>query len=191
MESLGAVIAHNSAAPLTFDDKKSAVEVLSALKLKSCITGACLFDNEGKLFARFGEIDGGPGMASPTVAGQVRFADGCASLSLPVELDSSRLGTLRLRARFQDKYRELLSLYGAVLVAVVIGSLLLIVLLSSYLQRPISGPIVALAQTAGLVAQGKDYSVRAQGRLTYGSDGLGSLLPNSRQDVVWYPRLED
>src|SRR5207247_10518565 len=49
LQSLGLIIAHNSAAPLTFQDKKSAVEVLTALKVKPHITSASVFDLDAPL----------------------------------------------------------------------------------------------------------------------------------------------
>ena len=172
LESLGAIIARNSAAPLAFGDKKSAVEVLAALKLKPQITSARVFDSEGKPFARFGE--------DPTVAEigrgasqtEVTFDHGYAVLSLPIQLDDARPGRLELHARFADQYRRLLSLYGAVMAVVFAGSLGVILLMSSALQRIITGPIVALAGVARNISEQEDYSARAH---EAGRDEVGLL----------------
>src|ERR1051325_5901168 len=52
LESLGAVIAYNSSAPLTFQDTNSAVEVLAALRVKPQIISAAIFDTSPKQIGR-------------------------------------------------------------------------------------------------------------------------------------------
>ena len=172
LESLGAIIAHNSAAPLAFDDKKSALEVLAALKVKPHITSASVFDGDGKLFANWGPENPAPQAAQQRKAPGVTFDQGYAGISLPIRLEDARSGRLELRARFADEYRELLSLYAAVLVTVLIGSLVVIFLLSSALQRLITGPIIALADVARNISEKEDYSARAR---EGGRDEVGLL----------------
>lgn len=161
LESLGAIIAHNSAAPLAFDDRESAVEVLDALKANSYITSACVFDGEGKLFARIGGEHAGTEGMPEAVGSGVTFDRGYANLSLPIPLVDGRSGRLDLRANFKDPYRDLLSLYALVLAVVVVGAVAIIVFLSSAFQRIITGPVEALAQVARNVSENEDYSVRA------------------------------
>ena len=176
LQSLGAVIAHNSIAPLTFQDKKAALEVLAALKVKPHITYACIVDSNGDLFAQFGE-NGEPVDVS-SVSREVVFAGGYADLSVPIDDDAIRLGVLYVRGRFADQYRELLSLYGGVLAAVVVGSLLIIILMSSLMQRVIAGPITDLAGVARAIAERDDYTVRAPAK---GKDEVGLLTQTFNQ----------
>lgn len=172
LESIGAIVAHNSAAPLTFHDSKSAVEVLSALAVKPHITAAWVLDSDNHVFAQFGrEAKQKPTLPSPP-GNRVAFDEGYASLSLPIELDHARLGQLFLRAQFRDKYRELVSLYSLLMAAVIGGSLLIIVIVSAPLQRLIASPITALAQVSGKIAETEDYSVRAAQK---GFDEVGML----------------
>jgi uncharacterized membrane protein affecting hemolysin expression len=51
IQTLGVIVAQNSVTPLTLHDRKAAEEVLSALQINPQITGAALFDSEGKLLA--------------------------------------------------------------------------------------------------------------------------------------------
>src|SRR5437879_1915127 len=62
LQSLGSVVAQNSAAPLAFEDTKSAIEVLALLGVNPEITSASIFDHEGKPFARVG-TESDPGEA--------------------------------------------------------------------------------------------------------------------------------
>jgi PAS domain S-box-containing protein len=178
LESLGTVVAQNSAAPLAFDDRKSAVEVLSALKVRPHITSAHVFDAHGKFFARFG-TDGQPGDAlRAQPAGKVTFQDGYAHVGLPIAMQDGAPGRLQLRAQFQKKYRELLSLYTAVLAAVLAGSLVVILIVSSAMQRIITGPIAALAEVARNVSEKEDYATRAP---EAGRDEVGLLTRTFNQ----------
>jgi signal transduction histidine kinase/ActR/RegA family two-component response regulator len=174
LESLGAIIAHNSAAPLAFNDQKSAVEVLNALRVNSHITSACVFDSEGTLFARIGEEPAGTeaGMGRGGARSGVTFDQGYASLSLPIPLVDGRSGRLDLRANFADPYRDLLSLYAVVLAVAVAGSLGVILVISSAFHRIITGPIEALAEVAQDISDKEDYSTRAR---ELGRDEVGLL----------------
>ena len=169
LESLGAILAHNSAAPLAFDDRESAVEVLQSIRAQSHITSASVFDGEGNLFARIGEGHAG---AEGTLGAGVTFDRGFASLSLPIPQVDGRAGRLDLRADYQGPYRDLLSLYALVLIVVVAGSLGVIVFLSSAFQRIIIGPVEALAKVAREVSEKEDYSARAP---ELGRDEVGLL----------------
>ena len=51
------IVAHNSTAAITFDDKLAAAEILDALRAKKHIVGAALALPDGKLLAHFGKLD--------------------------------------------------------------------------------------------------------------------------------------
>ena len=65
-----------------------------------------------------------------------------------------------------------LRLFGVIAGFVLIGSFLVALALSPRLQRPISRPILALADTARGIAERKDYTVRAT---SSGADETGVL----------------
>jgi PAS domain S-box-containing protein len=171
LESLGAVIAYNSSAPLTFQDTNSAVEVLAALRVKPQIISAAIFDTSPKLFARYGSERTPRAPAAAPQSG-VNFGSRYARLELPISDGGSRLGTLCLQADFQAEYRRLLGVYGKVLAGVLTGSLVLILTLSSLLQRVITQPITALGKVAQAIAEKQDYTVRAP---SGGKDEVGLL----------------
>ncbi len=172
LESLAAVIAHNSSATLAFDDKKSAAEVLSALKIKPHITAATIHDSSGKLFAIHGNVNAVLGGELPPAGDGVRFAKGFASLSVRINVADAKPGTLRILADYKTKHRELLGIYTTVLACVGGSALLLIVLISSRLQRSITDPIIRLADMAGVITKEEDYTVRA---VSMSNDEVGQL----------------
>ena len=166
----GGIIGANSTAALAFDNQNDAAETLSALAADHHIVSAALYDSAGKVFAFY---PAGPAPddfpAKPEADG---YHLGWSDLVTfqPVVQGGRRLGTLYLRSDMGALY-ERLRLYAALMAVVLAGSLLVAYVLSRLLQRQISQPILALAETAQAVAERKDYSVRAP-RLGRGELGL-------------------
>ncbi|HAV63730.1 MAG TPA: hypothetical protein DCY13_15355 [Verrucomicrobiales bacterium] len=178
LRSLGAVVAQNSAAPLAFDDSKSAEEVLSALRVRPHIISAAVIDADGKLLASFGTgLASGEALAALPV-GEVLFEGGDARLVLPILVQDAAPGRLQLRANYRDLYGELLSLYGLVLAAVLAGSLVVILLVSAAMQGIITRPIAGLVETARKISEREDYSTRA---IETGKDEVGLLTRTFNQ----------
>ena len=53
MTALGMLIADRSSAALVFDDHRLAEENLSALRVKSAVVAACIYNENGSLFAEY------------------------------------------------------------------------------------------------------------------------------------------
>jgi PAS domain S-box-containing protein len=159
LQTLGAIIAQNSAAPLSSDDRKSVEEVLAALTINPQITGAWVFNSDGKLVARFGADADARTAASASESEQVVFDRGHAHLSVPIRDYDANVGWLQLSARFDN--RALLSFYSLAVVTVLAALLVAILLLSSLMNRIITRPIMALAEVARNVSEKQDYHSRA------------------------------
>jgi PAS domain S-box-containing protein len=171
LSTLGEIIAANSTASLTFENEDDAAEILSALKAESHILAGGLYDKSGKLFSKYPASlpnDAFPG--SPQGDGY-RFEQSHLIGFQPVLLGGNRIGTLYLKSDVAAIY-ERFRLYGGIVVLVVVASLLLAYVLSKGLQKQISQPILALAQTAKAVSDRQDYSVRAT---KFGGDEVGLL----------------
>jgi len=171
--ALAVVVANNSVAPVTFNDEKTATEVVGALQAKPSVLAASLLVPSGSLFAHFGKAEGPDIRSQFPPAGQQRFVRGELLVTQPVYLKREIIGTLYLRADYQKTFRQLLGLYGWVILGVMSASVLLAVFLTSRLGRAITGPILALARTAQIIGEKKDYSLRAV--TTNGADEVGRL----------------
>src|SRR5271168_2658167 len=57
LSTLADTLGANTAASLAFDDQKTAGEMLGALQADHQILGACLYDNDGNLFAEYRRAD--------------------------------------------------------------------------------------------------------------------------------------
>ncbi len=163
------IIAANSAAALAFQDPADATRILGAFQTDPRVTGACLYDGNGKLFAEY-PANALPGFF-PAAPGASGYRGGHLDVFRPVVQGGRTLGTVYLQSDLSaltDRYRA----YAWLAAAIITVSLLLVYLLSSLLQKQISLPILALAETARSVAHRRDFSLRAQ---KFGDDELGLL----------------
>lgn len=161
LSTLGRVLASNSTASLAFNIPEDATEVLNALQAEPHIRAAGLYDQDGKLFATYPkDLPADQFPASPESEGY-DFRNGYLISFQPVVHQEKRLGTLYLKSDMDAMYARF-RLYGYIAAAVIAASSLLAYALSRRLQRQISQPVLALAQTARAVADRGDYSVRAR-----------------------------
>jgi len=174
----GRIIAANSTASLAFANDADAREILSALRTDQHIVAAVLYDKGGHVFAAY------PAGAAPDVVPTAprpdgyRFERGLLIGFQPVEESGSqRLGTLYLASDLGAIY-DTFRLSGVIGLAVMAVALLAAYFLSRILQRAISQPILALAETARAVSTREDYSVRAP---KLGADELGALTDSFNQ----------
>lgn len=160
LATLGKIIASNSTAALAFDSRSDAKEILSALQAEKNIQAASLYDDKGDLFAKYPvdiAIDKIPAKPGPD---GYRFTDFHLEGYEAVTQLNKRLGTLYIQFDMAGMYARL-RLYGLIAFLVIALSFVVAYLLSNRLQQTISNPILELAQTARVVSDHHDYSVRA------------------------------
>ncbi|HWA10944.1 MAG TPA: ATP-binding protein [Opitutaceae bacterium] len=172
LSTLGEILGSNSTAALAFDNSDDATDILSALKAEQHVVAGALYDRDGQLFAHYpAALPAGAFPASPGANGY-RFADSYLSGFQPVMQKDHQLGWLYLKFDTGTVMQEWI--WGSVRLALGIMAVILLIayLLSRALQRQISGPILALAETATAISERRDYSVRAP---KGGNDELGRL----------------
>jgi PAS domain S-box-containing protein len=163
------IIAANSTAALAFQNEADASDVLGALNTDRQIIAACIYDNAGKIFAKF--PTNAPAGIFPVSLGQSGYRNGHLEIFCPIVQGDRILGTVYIQSDLSaltDRYRA----YAWLAAAIIAGSILVAYLLSRALQKQISLPILALAETANAISKQRDYSVRAK---KFGEDELGLL----------------
>jgi signal transduction histidine kinase len=174
---LGKIVATNSTAALAFQSHEEAYEILAALKAEPRIVAACLYDKEGTIFTFYPinlSVEDFPKLAlKEGHSFEKTFLTGFQS----VAQGDKFLGTLYLKLDM-GAFLERFSLYGIVVIGVISVSFLLAYFLSKNLQKGISYPILALAETARAVSERKDYSVRAK---KISDDEVGLLTDSFNQ----------
>ncbi len=178
--TLASVIALNSSAALAFDSPKDATENLNALRAEKHIVAACLYDNSGKLFARYPTDTAAGTFPPPSDRYELAFDGGYLSGFQPVFQNGEKLGTLYIRSDLQAMYDQLRR-YMMIAMLLIAGSLVVAYLLSKLLQQTISEPILALEQTAKKISERGDYTVRA---VKSGNDEVGALTDAFNQMLV-------
>jgi len=167
------MVGSNSTAALSFGDAKSAGEILSALQAKPNVVNACTYTKDGQVLASYSR-DRAPRDFSPPAAQAESTAIVQDHLVLyqPITLNGTFIGTIFIEADLTDlstRITRFLEIDSLVLLA----SLAIAFLLSTRLQRVISGPIRELAETALSVSTQENYSIRATKR---GNDEIGLLF---------------
>jgi signal transduction histidine kinase len=173
LSTLAEIIGANSTAALIFNDPRAAEETLAALKAEGQIISAYIYGREGAVFARYIRKHGAHGFSRPPALDNgYRFASDHLALSRRILLDNDRVGTILIQSDLQALYSRL-TLYGGIVISVILISSVVAISLSAKLQRVVSEPILHLAQVAGIVSAKKNYTVRAT---KHGNDELGLLI---------------
>ena len=169
--TLAHIAADNSTAAVAFSDATAARQTLEALRAEPQIVDAILYDNDGKVVARYragGREELPP--SSPLASG-VRLENGQVVAVQPVVEGARRVGTLYLRATQDVMFARVRSsawvAFDVLVLATVVAALI-----ANILGRTLARPILELDRTAGAVTTGQDYSLRAR---QYGKDELGRL----------------
>jgi PAS domain S-box-containing protein len=158
---------------LTFNDPRTAGDILEGLKTQRHIVAAGIYAGDGKLFARFTRAPGqGEIPAAAPAAGQVFFTSNRLKLFHRIVLDGEPIGAVYVESDLEEM-RQRGTSYLFCVGVILVGCALLAFLLSSRLQRVISGPLLRLATTAQVVSLEKDYSLRA---VKDSQDEIGHLI---------------
>lgn len=167
----GEIIAANSTAALAFENEADATHVLSAFRMDPHIVAACLYDRDGRLFAKYPLDAPDASFPPPSDLGGGRFEDGHVVVFLPVAQGDRRFGTVFLKSDL-SAMSERFRVYGGLVAFAVTISILVAFTLSKRLHRRVSEPILDLARTARSVSERKDYALRAR---KLSDDEIGQL----------------
>ncbi len=173
LHTLAALIGANASSALIFDDEASAAKTLASLEHWPTILRACIYNKEGKVMASYSRHDQSGRTSLPAVGSDGHtFTSGRLTVFQPILRDSERLGTIYLEFDVEALNTLILS-YAGIGFVILVGALLVAFAFASLLQRVISKPILELAQTARIVSEEKDYSVRA---IKTTQDEIGFLI---------------
>jgi PAS domain S-box-containing protein len=178
LSALADTLGANTAASLAFDDRKSARDMLAALRAEPHIVVACLYDQRGKIFAEYGRDAGSADFQMPSLHEDgARFESQSLTLFRSVYLGGEKAGTMAIVSDL-GALRAKIRQYTEISVLVLLLSMLATLLVSSRLLRPITGPILQLAGIAGKVSSEEDYSLRA---VVQSDDEVGTLVRSFNQ----------
>ena len=179
------ILAANSTAALAFANERDATELLGALQYDPRMIAAALYGRDGRVLATYPAAAAADLVPAAPEPDGYRFEGGRLVAFTPVaQGGNDRLGTLYI-ASDTKAVSDALRLSGVIAIAVLAVALLAAYALAAALQGRISGPILALAETATMVSTRQDYAVRAP---KFGEDELGGLTDAFNQMLA---RIED
>ncbi len=160
LSALSRLVGDRSTAALLFNDPATAAENLGALRVKSNLLGARVYDESGATFATF-EAEGAA-VVFPPPARERRYRFDRATLCTeePIVLEGRQIGTVQVIAGL-DEFVRLWRQYLVVTGFFILCAALIAYLISARLQRVVTLPLTAITETARAVTEHKDYSVRA------------------------------
>jgi signal transduction histidine kinase/DNA-binding response OmpR family regulator len=168
----------NTAASLAFNDRKSAQDLLGALRLEHHVLAARIYDSQGNIFAEYRREGAGGNPKLPTWEGEAtRIEPDSLTVSRNLRLDGKRTGGIAIISDFselQAKMKRFRGISGLVLIV----SLFATVLVSQRLVGLITEPILQLAGLAERVSKKENYTLRA---VSAGEDELGKLVRSFNQ----------
>ena len=173
---LANIIGNRSTAALIFDDQKLAHENLAVLATLEQIDRACIFRGADELFSSYvrsgDQVLDWPILQSSQEYTYI-FGRDYFDLLQPIELEGKQLGYVYIKADLHQ-YKVLLRKQLLIALVITVTVALLAYLFSSKLLKNISVPVAELAEMAGKVAKGNDYSIRAP--KSEGRDEISSLI---------------
>jgi len=159
------IVGSNSASALLFEDARSAEQTLAGLKAESEVRAAALYTREGRLFASYHRQGKEARPSLPQSAGlqanRHSFEGGSLVLFRQIVEQGDAVGTVYIESDLRGMDQRV-KRYAAILLLVLGASFLAALFISSRLQPLIARPVLQLAETARIVSQARDYSVRAQ-----------------------------
>jgi len=146
-------------AALEFMDNAAAHANLEIFRLNPAIQVACIYDAHGALFSNY--THGQSSLSCPLESNLLAMhLPDMLIVKDPILRDQERVGDVYLVSdtREIDTYVHKIMLISGASIALVLA---LTLLLTSYFQRTISGPILELAQTVQSITTGHDYTMVA------------------------------
>jgi signal transduction histidine kinase/CheY-like chemotaxis protein len=167
------IIGYNSAAAMAFKDESAATVTLSALQAKEDIVSAVLYTHDGKIFAQYFHGNAPrPDLPAPPQERGYRFKGSYLEVFRDVTLNGEPVGILFLQSDMRQ-WNSRAKRYATIFLSFVLISGFFALLVSSKLQKLISGPILHLEDTMRVVSATKSYEVRAT---KFYGDEIGRLI---------------
>ncbi len=167
-------------APLAFDDALGAEEALSKLDAMPSVNYACIYDPQGKVFAKFRKHECEILPPKFPKSQSYQFGENSLHVFHPILFKGRTYGMIYLcasTASLQERIREDLLTLLAVFTAIMALSYFI----ASRLQQIISMPIVKLTYLTYKITQTGDYSVRVR---KHGEDEIGQLQESVNLMVI-------
>lgn len=173
LATIAEIIADNSSAAVIFGDMSAAEETLTLLKQQENIQFAAILLKNNELFASYNK----PGLRYPSPslmqeADVAVFHESHVEIYTRMNYDGDHIGYVYIRSD-NKKLKEQTVWHIIFTLCAIFASLLVAYILTSYLQKYITSPILRLSSIARRITTEKNYTLRVVGD---SKDELGNLI---------------
>ncbi|MGI6656471.1 MAG: response regulator [Desulfobulbus sp.] len=203
VRTLAMVIADNSSAGITFEDRTVLNSILQSLQAKSNVMIGRVLNEKGEVYAEYesrqsllAAFDKHDKQTPPDLAmGEFRFSGPYAEVLQPVILGQETIGAVFMRLSLQEINHTLSRLAGVMVVILFIG-LGLAMILSRKLLVVIIRPIATLSDVMDSISRDRDYTVRSpvssKDELGLLSNGFNTMIAQIQQrDLYLEEQVEE
>lgn len=179
VKGIAQILGASSVSAIVFNDSDAAFSNLSLLGTQKHITVACIKTSDGKVLARYVRKDApanGYGDFYDTLFSKVKddvfIHEKLLHVKNDILMDSEKIGAVYITADLSRYYDE--TVFNLLIqIGVFMALFLISYLLASYFQRIITWPVINLLGLTRMVAETRNYSLRAK---KYGNDETGDLI---------------
>ncbi|HXT11956.1 MAG TPA: ATP-binding protein [Candidatus Angelobacter sp.] len=172
LSTLGQIIGDRCTADLSYEKPDDAEDTLRALRMEKHVVAAALYDSSGQLFARYPTNLPAAAFPSRPKPDGAEFLPDSLVVFRHIDDAGGFAGTVYLKSDLEEMHNRFVR-YAEIIGLLMIASWIVTLVLSARLQRIISRPLSRLAETAGAVSAGKNYSLRATKQ---GNDEIGQVI---------------
>jgi len=177
IEILSKSTIYNVKPTLTFNDSISAKKILNSLNVSQDILTATLFDDLGNTFAQYQALSLLESLPAIDNTKKGYFFKEYLDYNYiefyqPIKVNKKQIGLLVIQAS-QEKISAALKEYLLISCAIIIVALPIILVLSEFLQRMITRPIMTLSQAIHDIQKQANYSARVK---VSSKDEIGDLI---------------
>ncbi len=171
---LAQIIGNFNTASIIFDDKRVANESLNALVFNENIKKAAIFTNENDTMAIYTSFADTLNQSEVLIfkSDTSFFSKSSIIVYKSIILDNEKIGSIYLESGL-DEYYERISRFIKIITIILSFALIIALVLSIYMQRLISNPILHLEQIMRKISVDKDFSVRIKKR---SNDEIGVMI---------------
>ena len=171
MQVIANIVSERSTAALIFGDETQLADNLSSLKLRSSVELACIYDSNDRKLASFVREKDWDCPDNP-IPHSGKYTSTHLLLTHDIILDGELIGKLHIQASLDELSQHINNF--AITAFLVLGVTVVVVLLiSNFLQKRITSPLIHLTETVSQITEEKNYQLRAK-RIS--QDEIGKLV---------------
>jgi len=173
LTTVAGITGSNIAAAVSFQDPKSAAEILASLGAQPHIVEACVYTSTGSVLATYAPKVSGKALAIPPMQPDgIRTTGEAMVLFRQISVKHERVGAIYLKSDLGELHART-ARFAEISSTAALVAFLTAYLLASRLQRVISEPILDLAGAASAVSANRNYSLRVNKKF---QDEIGLLF---------------